>query len=148
MQSRPELQGAPENFVIFGSLTLKGFISGSFHAIMDYGIVGTVGLGEKLRNFQVHPLNTTKKCYRKMRSMWQWLSKTFRFSTTGSGTPETDADGFEVNGSFEAASELKKSEHKVRSAAKITKFTLSKLDYSTKNPRTAIIQEPQNGLQH
>ena len=108
MQSRPELQGAPENFVIFGSLTLKGFISGSFHAIMDYGIVGTVGLGEKLRNFQVHPLNTTKKCYRKMRSMWQWLSKTFRFSTTGSGTPETDADGFEVNGSFEAASELKK----------------------------------------
>ena len=63
-----------------------------------------------------------------MRSMWQWLSKTFRFSTTGSGLPETDADGsagFEVNGSFEAASELKKSELDLKTRrSKVKKYEM------------------------
>ena len=65
-----------------------------------------------------------------MRSMWQWLSKTFRFSTTGSGTSETDADaegsaGFEVNGSLKAASELKKSDLDLKTRhSKVKKYEM------------------------
>ena len=115
---------------------------------IDYGIEGTVGLGEKLRNFQVHPLNTTK-------------SVTGRCGRCGSGcrrrsasarpVPERPRLTRTVSRSTDRSRRhpnWKKSEHKVRSAAKITKFTFSKLDYSTKNPLTPILLEPRSSLQH